>query len=59
MRTREGPDQRRLAGAVASYQTDNLAGPKVDRHVLDGVEAAEGDIDVAQLNQGRLRDRRG
>ena len=49
--TRQGVHQRRLAGAVAPDETDHLARVQVDGHPVDGVNAAEGDTDVAQLDE--------
>ena len=43
--------QRRLAGAVATDEGDDLAGVQVDGDAVDGVDAAEGDTDVAHLDQ--------
>ena len=48
---REGVDQGRLAGAVPADQRDDLARVQVDRHAVDGVDAAEGHPDVAQLDE--------
>src|SRR5262249_20819745 len=35
-------DERRLAGAVGADQADDLAGRELQRHVVDGADAAEG-----------------
>ena len=53
MGARQDAHQRRLAGAVAADQPDDLAGIEVDRHVVDGVDAAERDTDVAHLDERR------
>ena len=53
---RQRVHQRRLAGAVAADETDDLARVEVDADAVDGVQAAEGDADVAQLHE---RDRCG
>jgi len=42
-----------LAAAIAPHQSDDLTGKKVDSHVLDGMNAAEGDEDVLHLDQRR------
>ena len=39
-------DQGRLSRAVPADQPDDLARPDLDRHVLEGLEAAEGDGDT-------------
>ena len=44
-------DQRRLAGAVAADEGDDLAGIEVDADAVDGVDAAEGHADVAHLDE--------
>ena len=49
----ERVDQRRLAGAVAADEGDDLAGVQVDRDAVDGVDAAERHADVAQLDERR------
>jgi hypothetical protein len=41
---REHLHQRRLAGAVVAEHADHLAGVEVDRDVVDGLDAAEGDF---------------
>ena len=46
-------DQRRLAGAVVAEQRHDLAGIEIDRGVVDGADAAEGDRDVVHLDQRR------
>ena len=43
--------QRRLAGAVAADQPDDLAREEVDGDAVDGVDAAERDADVAHLDE--------
>ena len=48
---RQGVHQRRLAGAVAADEGDHLARVQVDGDAVDGVDAAEGDTDVAQLDE--------
>ena len=45
-------DQRRLAGAVVPEQPDDLAGMEIDADRIDGLDAAEGDRDVAHLDEG-------
>ena len=55
MGAREGADERGLAGAVAADEADDLAGVQVDGHVLDGVDAAERDADVAHLDERHPR----
>ena len=47
-------DQGRLAGAVMAEQADDLAGMEIDRHVVDRLDAAEGDGDVAHLDERAL-----
>ena len=47
----ERADQRRLAGAVAADEADDLAGVEVDGDAVDGVDAAERDEDVAHLDE--------
>ena len=60
MGAREHAHQRRLAGAVAADEADDLARPEVDRDLVHGVDAAERDADVAHLDErGRRRVRRG
>ena len=49
------PHQRRLAGAVAADEADDLARLEVDGDVVDGVDAAERDADVAHLDERRAR----
>ena len=44
---RQHLDQRRLAGAVVAEQADDLAGIEIDRGVVDRLDAAESDRDVA------------
>ena len=51
MRTGEHAHEGRLPGAVAAHETDDLAGVQVDRHVAHGMDAAEGDVDVAHLHE--------
>ena len=51
-------DQGRLAGAVAADEADDLARVEVERDVVDGVDAAEGDRDVAHLDERHARRRR-
>ena len=48
---REALHQCRLAGAVAADEAQDLAGVEVDGDVIDGVDAAEGDLDVAHLDE--------
>ena len=43
--------QRRLAGAVAPDQADDLAGVEVDGDAVDGMDAAERHADVAHLDE--------
>ena len=59
---RQHAHQRGLAGAVAADEADDLARPQVDRDPVHGVHAAEGDPDVAHLDERRrgcVDDRRG
>ena len=57
---RQHPHERRLAGAVAADEADDLPGVQIDRYVAHGVDAAEGDVDVAHLDERRaLRDGHG
>ena len=49
----ENLDKRRLAGAVVAEQGDDLAGIEIDRGIVHGMDAAEGDGDVLQLHEGR------
>ena len=51
MGAREHAHQRRLAGAVATDEGDDLAGVEVDADAVDGVDAAEGHADVAHLDE--------
>ena len=51
MGTGERVHERRLAGAVAADEGDHLAGVQVDGDAVDGVDAAEGDADVAHLHE--------
>ena len=44
-------DQRRLAGAVVAEQPDHLAGVEIDAGVVDGLDAAERDREVAKLDE--------
>ena len=53
MRAGEGPDERRLAGAVATDQADDLARKEIDRDAVDGMDATEGDADVAHVDEWR------
>ena len=53
MGARQHVHQRRLAGAVAADQGDDLAGVQVDGDAVDGVDAAERHADVAQLDERR------
>jgi hypothetical protein len=57
MGSRERADERGLARAVPADEPDDLPGIKVDADVVDGVDAAERDPDVAHLHEGRLRRR--
>ena len=60
MRTRQDAHQRGLAGSVPADEADHLARVQVDRHVADGVDATERDVDVAHLDERRpLRDGHG
>ena len=52
-------DQRRLAGAVVAEQAHHLAGIEIDAGMVDGLDAAEGDRDVAHLDQRGAAVRRG
>ena len=54
---RQRVHQRRLAGAVAADEGDDLTGVEVDADAVDGVDAAEGHADVAHLDErdGRPR----
>ena len=47
----ENLDQRRFAGAVMADQRHDFAGMKIDRHPIDGVNAAEGERNVAHLDK--------
>ena len=51
MRAGQDADQRRLAGAVAADQGDDLTGVEVDADAVDGVDAAERHADVAHLDE--------
>ena len=55
----EGVHERRLPGAVAPDEGDDLTGIQVDRDAVDGVQAAKGDLDVTQLAQRGTGRRRG
>ena len=48
---REHLDQRRLSGAVVAEQADHLAWKEIEACMVDGPDAAEGDGDVAHLDQ--------
>ena len=43
--------QRGLAGAVPADQRNDLASVEIHRHVVNGMEAAEGDADVLEFAQ--------
>ena len=58
MGAREDAHERRLAGAVAADEADDLAGVEVDGHVAHGVDAAEGDVDVLHLDERECARRR-
>ena len=51
MGAREHLHQRRLAGAVAPDEGDDLAGVEVDADAVDGVDATEGHANVAHLDE--------
>src|SRR4029453_8763108 len=53
VRPRQRSDQGGLSGPVAADQPDHLAGIQVDGHAVHGVDAAERDPDVAQLDERR------
>ena len=59
VRAGEGLDQGGLAGPVAADEADDLARVEVDGDAVDRVHAAEGDADVAHLDEraGLLRRR--
>ncbi len=44
-------DQRGFAGAVVAEQADDFAGIEINAGVIDGLDAAEGNRDVAHLDQ--------
>ncbi|MGC3974981.1 MAG: hypothetical protein QM771_11435 [Nitrospira sp.] len=44
-------DQRRFAGAIVAEQRHHFTGEKIDGRVVDGADAAEGDRDVAHVDQ--------
>jgi hypothetical protein len=44
-----------LPGTVATDQRDDLAGIQIDRHAVDGVDAAERHTDVAHLDEWHAR----
>ena len=48
---RQDAHQAGLAGAIVSEHADDLAGIKVDRHVLDGMHAAELLVDVLHFHK--------
>ena len=45
-------DQAGLACAIVAEQAHDLAGIKIDRGVVDRLEAAEGERDVLHLDEG-------
>ena len=51
MRAGQDAHERRFAGAVAADESNDLSGMEIDRDVADGVHPAEGDVDVARLDQ--------
>ena len=53
VRAGQDPHERRLAGAVAADEADDLAWVQVDDDVLDGVDATERHADVAHLDDRR------
>jgi hypothetical protein len=53
VRARQDAHERRLPRAVAAHEPDDLPGVEVDRDVAHGVDAAEGDADVLQLDEWR------
>ena len=50
---RKAFDQRRLAGAIVAEKPDHLARKQIDGDVVDSLDAAEGDRDVAHLHKRR------
>ena len=57
-RAREDPHERGLSGAVAADEADHLPGMEVDGHVAHRMDAAEGDVDIAHLDERRAVRRR-
>ena len=49
----EDLDQRRFSCAVMAEQADHLAGTQIDGDAVHGLDAAEGDGDVAHLDERR------
>jgi hypothetical protein len=49
----EDLDQRRLAGTVMAEQPDYFPGAKIDGDAVHGLDAPEGDGDVAHLDERR------
>jgi hypothetical protein len=52
--SREAIEERGLAGAVGPDQTEDLALMHVERHAIQGDDAAEHDADVANRKQGTV-----
>src|SRR5688572_2251034 len=55
LRAGEHLHERGLPRSVAAHQSDHLTGLQVDVHAVDGMDAAEGDTDVAHLHQRGAR----
>ena len=54
VRARERVHQRRLPGAVAADEGDDLTRVEIDADVVDGMDAAERHADVADLDERRV-----
>ena len=49
---RQAFDQRRFARAVVAKKADNLTRIQIDGDMIDGLDAAEGDGDIAKFDKG-------
>jgi small subunit ribosomal protein S20 len=50
----ERPERRRLAGAVGTDETDDLARPDAERHIVDGSEVAVGPAEALDSDRHGL-----
>src|SRR4029453_18182197 len=51
----DGPDQRRLAGAVGSKEPEDLAAMQLERHVVERERLVESLRDLVNPNRGRIQ----